>query len=192
MSPALSPVLSHTGSYVTSGEPSPESVHQMSGSGGGGGGGGNGGVNYRNGLITNPQQQQNTGGNVMVKSEGRTTPTPSQMMGQFLGALNQSTTTIMDDLNLINFEPSLDVDCNVEELIKNELSIDGNLDFNFTSHQQHLHNHHHHHHHHHLHHMQPPMENHGHPPPPVGSVVANQQGVQAYTTSVATGHSWVH
>nr|XP_033332199.1 forkhead box protein O [Megalopta genalis] len=56
-------------------------------------------------------------------------PTPSTMMGQLMGALNNS--TILDDLN-INIE-SLHggFDCNVEEVIKHELSMDGTLDFNF-------------------------------------------------------------
>lgn len=51
------------------------------------------------------------------------------MMGQLMGALNNS--TILDDLN-INIE-SLHggFDCNVEEVIKHELSMDGTLDFNF-------------------------------------------------------------
>lgn len=50
-------------------------------------------------------------------------------MGQLMGALNNS--TLLDDLN-INIE-SLHggFDCNVEEVIKHELSMDGTLDFNF-------------------------------------------------------------
>ncbi|XP_048514911.1 forkhead box protein O isoform X1 [Athalia rosae] len=57
------------------------------------------------------------------------TPTPSTMMGQLMGALNHA--TLLDDLN-INIE-SLDggFDCNVDEVIKHELSMDGTLDFNF-------------------------------------------------------------
>ncbi|XP_076633314.1 forkhead box, sub-group O [Colletes latitarsis] len=56
-------------------------------------------------------------------------PTPSTMMGQLMGALNNS--TLLDDLN-INIE-SLHggFDCTVEEVIKHELSMDGTLDFNF-------------------------------------------------------------
>lgn len=59
---------------------------------------------------------------------------PSTMMGQLMGALNNS--TILDDLN-INVE-SLQggFDCNVEELIKHELNMDGSLDFNFANQQQ--------------------------------------------------------
>ncbi|KAJ8926173.1 hypothetical protein NQ314_021481 [Rhamnusium bicolor] len=60
--------------------------------------------------------------------------TPSTMMGQLMGALNNS--TILDDLN-INVE-SLQggFECNVEELIKHELNMEGSLDFNFPSQQQ--------------------------------------------------------
>lgn len=56
--------------------------------------------------------------------------TPCTMMGQLMGALNNS--ALLDDLN-INIE-SLQggFDCNVDEVIKHELSMDGNLDFNFT------------------------------------------------------------
>lgn len=74
--------------------------------------------------------------------------TPSTMMGQLMGALNNS--TILDDLN-INIE-SLQggFDCNVDEVIKHELSMDGSLDFNFSgAHQTNLaaqqESHHHHH-----------------------------------------------
>lgn len=62
------------------------------------------------------------------------TGTPSTMMGQLMGALNNS--TILDDLN-INVE-SLQggFDCDIEELIKHELNMEGNLDFNFPNQQQ--------------------------------------------------------
>lgn len=56
--------------------------------------------------------------------------TPSTMMGQLMGALNNS--TILDDLN-INIESFQGgFDCNVDEVIKHELSMEGSLDFNFT------------------------------------------------------------
>ncbi|XP_059470753.1 forkhead box protein O [Neocloeon triangulifer] len=142
------------------------------------------------------QQQQLSGGfvratvqNVEMRetSGGRTTPTPSQMMGQLMGALNNHTNSaILDDLNL-NIEP-LDggFDCNVDEVIRHELNMDGNLEFNFSSHQHqhhpHLHQLHHLHHLQHLQHLQPQLEA---PPPP------NQQGV-VYTPAVTSGHSWVH
>ncbi|CAK9803937.1 Forkhead box protein O [Anthophora plagiata] len=72
------------------------------------------------------QQQPQTG---TTGSSPPQTPTPSTMMGQLMGALNNS--TLLDDLN-INIE-SLHggFDCNVEEVIKHELSMDGTLDFNF-------------------------------------------------------------
>ncbi|XP_053977748.1 forkhead box protein O [Hylaeus volcanicus] len=55
-------------------------------------------------------------------------PAPSTMMGQLMGALNNS--TILDDLN-INIEDHGGFACTVEEVIKHELSMDGTLDFNF-------------------------------------------------------------
>lgn len=56
------------------------------------------------------------------------------MMGQLMGALNP---TLLDDLNLnIETIPG-GFDCNVEEVIRHELSMDGNLDFNFPQQQQH-------------------------------------------------------
>uniref|UniRef100_A0A146LDF8 Forkhead box protein O n=4 Tax=Lygus hesperus TaxID=30085 RepID=A0A146LDF8_LYGHE len=55
----------------------------------------------------------------------------SVMMGQLMGALNP---TMLDDLSL-NIE-TLPLhggfDCNVDEVIKHELSLDGTLDFNFS------------------------------------------------------------
>ncbi|KAK0076267.1 hypothetical protein PV325_005671 [Microctonus aethiopoides] len=55
--------------------------------------------------------------------------TASTMMGQLMGALNN--TTLLDDLN-INIEGLQGgFDCNVDEVIKHELSMDGTLDFNF-------------------------------------------------------------
>ncbi|XP_032687552.1 forkhead box protein O isoform X2 [Odontomachus brunneus] len=55
--------------------------------------------------------------------------TPSTMMGQLMGALNHS--ALLDDLN-INIESMHGgFDCNVEEVIKHELSMGGTLDFNF-------------------------------------------------------------
>jgi len=136
--------------YVSPGEPSPEQtvVQQLSGSGFGG----------------------------RTELSGRTTPTPSQMMGQLMGALNHGGGPMLDDLNL-NIEP-LDggFDCNVDEVIRHELNMDGSLEFNFSAHQhQHLHHHLHH------HHLQPQLLE---PPQP-----PNQQG---YSPAVTSGHSWVH
>lgn len=56
---------------------------------------------------------------------------PSTMMGQLMGALNNS--AILDDLNIINIESCGGFDCNVDEVIKHELSMEGSLDFNFPS-----------------------------------------------------------
>lgn len=54
------------------------------------------------------------------------------MMGQLMGALNP--VSMLDEVN-INIE-TLPLhggfDCNVDEVIKHELSLDGTLDFNFT------------------------------------------------------------
>ncbi|KAK9875194.1 hypothetical protein WA026_005986 [Henosepilachna vigintioctopunctata] len=55
----------------------------------------------------------------------------STMMGQLMGALNQN--PLVDDLN-IDFHGGFD--CNVEELIKHELNMDGSLDFNFQNQPQ--------------------------------------------------------
>lgn len=65
------------------------------------------------------------------------THTPSTMMGQLMGALNNH--TLLDDLNLNIESLQGGFDCNVDEVIKHELSMDGSLDFNFsTAHQHHL------------------------------------------------------
>ena len=92
-----------------------------------------------------PQQQQVYVGNFPqpdLPSRGVSVRTPTTMMGQLMGAL--SNPTLMDDLNL-NIETLHGFDCNVDEVIKHELSLDGTLDFNFSQHN-HLHHHHHHHH----------------------------------------------
>lgn len=96
--------------------------------------------------------------------------TPSTMMGQLMGALNSS--TLLDDLN-INVE-SLQggFDCNVEELIKHELSMEGSLDFNFPSQQQNV---------------VPQQESHTH----TGITNSQPSAPPAYSTTVTTP-SWVH
>ncbi|CAM6031865.1 unnamed protein product, partial [Sphagnum compactum] len=64
--------------------------------------------------------------------------TPQTLMGQFMEALNGQ--THLDDLN-INLEPFQGgLDCNVDEVIKHELSVDGSLDFNFPMAHQQQHN----------------------------------------------------
>ncbi|XP_045480751.1 forkhead box protein O-like [Harmonia axyridis] len=55
----------------------------------------------------------------------------STMMGQLMGALNQNQ---LDDLSIMELHGSFD--CNVEELIKHELNMDGSLDFNFQNQPQ--------------------------------------------------------
>ncbi|XP_060526261.1 forkhead box protein O isoform X4 [Cylas formicarius] len=57
--------------------------------------------------------------------------TPSTMMGQFIGALNSN-----DDLNINVDTFQGGFDCNVEEIIRNELTMEGSLDFNFTGQHQ--------------------------------------------------------
>ena len=93
---------------------------------------------------------------------------PSTMMGQLMGALNSS--TVLDDLN-INVESFQGgFDCNVEELIKHELSMEGSLDFNFPNQQQTV-----------------------VPPPETISGISNSQpsAPPPYSTTVTTP-SWVH
>ncbi|CAH0729394.1 unnamed protein product, partial [Brenthis ino] len=51
---------------------------------------------------------------------------PTTVMGQIMGALN---TGLSEDLNIEALEHSFD--CNVDEVIRHELSMDGTLDFNF-------------------------------------------------------------
>ncbi|XP_037964391.1 forkhead box protein O isoform X2 [Plutella xylostella] len=55
---------------------------------------------------------------------------PTTVMGQIMGALN---TGLSEDLNIETLEHSFD--CNVDEVIKHELSMDGTLDFNFPQQQ---------------------------------------------------------
>ncbi|XP_069698013.1 forkhead box protein O-like [Periplaneta americana] len=110
------------------------------------------------------------------------TPTPSTMMGQLMGALNNS--TLLDDLNLNIETLHGGFDCNVDEVIKHELSMDGSLDFNFSQHH-----HHHHHHHHH------PGHQSGATAPAAQELqqgVVPQQSSASYSTTVSTGPSWVH
>ncbi|XP_075971807.1 forkhead box protein O-like isoform X2 [Anticarsia gemmatalis] len=55
---------------------------------------------------------------------------PTTVMGQLMGALN---TGLAEDLNIETLDHGFD--CNVDEVIKHELSMEGTLDFNFP--QQH-------------------------------------------------------
>lgn len=60
---------------------------------------------------------------------------PSTLMGQFIEALTyNSQQPVIDDFNIDAFPGGLV--CNVEEVIKHELSMDGSLDFNFPAQNQ--------------------------------------------------------
>ncbi|XP_046654259.1 forkhead box protein O-like isoform X3 [Daphnia pulicaria] len=72
--------------------------------------------------------------------ESESTPTPSQVMSHLMGVLNNNgvVSGLMPndlDLNLDSLQGGFE-DCNVDEVIKHELSMDGSLDFNFSQHQQ--------------------------------------------------------
>jgi len=60
----------------------------------------------------------------------RPRPMPQTMMGQLIGALQNP--AVLDDLNLNIETMHGGFDCNVDEVIKHELSMEGTLDFNFT------------------------------------------------------------
>ncbi|KAK2714973.1 hypothetical protein QYM36_009834, partial [Artemia franciscana] len=69
------------------------------------------------------------------------TPTPSQMMGQLMGALNSTGQNTMPndlDISFDNFQPVFQggIDCNIDEIVKHELNVEGSLDFNFAQGQQ--------------------------------------------------------
>lgn len=87
----------------------------------------------------NPQQQpqQHPSAKQSISPSYPQSPSPSPpatMMGQLMmGALNP---TLLDDLNLNIETLQGGFDCNVDEVIKHELSMDGSLDFNFTQQQQ--------------------------------------------------------
>ncbi|XP_053603612.1 forkhead box protein O isoform X1 [Plodia interpunctella] len=85
--------------------------------------------------IENNQTQMVTTSDAALMNGGMMVQTgamgPTTVMGQIMGALN---TGLVEDLNIESLEPGFD--CNVDEVIKHELSMDGTLDFNFT--QQHM------------------------------------------------------
>ncbi|XP_026737308.1 forkhead box protein O-like isoform X1 [Trichoplusia ni] len=84
--------------------------------------------------IENNQPQMVTTSDAALMNGGMMVQTgatgPSTVLGQIVGALN---TGLSEDLNIETLEHSFD--CNVEEVIKHELSMEGTLDFNFP--QQH-------------------------------------------------------
>lgn len=110
---------------------------------------------------------------------------PTTMMGQLMaGALN--TSTLLDDLN---FKIEGEFDCNVEEVIERELSLEGSLDFNFGQHSAHSQ------------HLQPLQQSvsgqQGAMAPQHGGAMGGGMGAtmsspQAPYTTVTSGHSWVH
>lgn len=55
--------------------------------------------------------------------------TPQTLMGQFMEALNSQTNIDDININVESFPGGLE--CNVDEVIKHELSMEGSLDFNF-------------------------------------------------------------
>ncbi|XP_026755447.1 forkhead box protein O isoform X2 [Galleria mellonella] len=55
---------------------------------------------------------------------------PTTVMGQIMGALHAG---LAEDINIESLEHGFD--CNVDEVIKHELSMDGSLDFNFSQQQ---------------------------------------------------------
>lgn len=100
---------------------------------------------------------------------------PTTVMGQIMGALN---TGLAEDLNL-NIE-TLDhgFDCNVEEVIKHELSMDGSLDFNFPQQQSS---------------MAAEAESHFvAPAPPVPTTLSGTGGPPQSTRQPYSTPSWVH
>jgi len=101
------------------------------------------------------------------------TPAPSTMMGQLMGALNNN--ALLDDLNLNIETLQGGFDCNVEEVIKHELSMDGSLDFNFSQN----------HHHAGIHQSAPGAQE-------LQQGIGPQQPAVSYSTTVSTGPSWVH
>ena len=71
---------------------------------------------------------------VRHSSSSEMTPTPSQVMSHLMGVLNNNGmgSTMMPndlDLNLDSLQGGFE-DCNVDEVIKHELNMDGSLDFN--------------------------------------------------------------
>ncbi|KAK8729532.1 hypothetical protein OTU49_008527, partial [Cherax quadricarinatus] len=77
------------------------------------------------------------------------------------------------------------LDCNVEEVIKHELQVEGNLDFSFPQahHGHHIHGHTHAHAHAHAH-----AHSHSHPDAPQ---MAAPPGMSYPCSSIAAGNQWV-
>ncbi|XP_021708375.1 forkhead box protein O isoform X2 [Aedes aegypti] len=65
----------------------------------------------------------------MVTATPQSDNSPQTLMGQFMEALNNQTNIDDLNINLESFPGGLE--CNVDEVIKHELSMEGSLDFNF-------------------------------------------------------------
>lgn len=76
---------------------------------------------------TSPPLTPNTVCSMMTSSQNYNTP--QTLMGQFMEALNNQTNIDDININLESFPGGLE--CNVDEVIKHELSMEGSLDFNF-------------------------------------------------------------
>lgn len=74
-----------------------------------------------------PPLTPNTVCSMMTSSQNDNTP--QTLMGQFMEALNNQTNIDDININLESFPGGLE--CNVDEVIKHELSMEGSLDFNF-------------------------------------------------------------
>ncbi|CAD7090410.1 unnamed protein product [Hermetia illucens] len=79
------------------------------------------------GTTVNPRPPSNSPPLTPTINNNREESAPSTLMGQFIEALNNQQTQI-EEFNLDTFQGGLE--CNVEELIQQELSIDGLLDIN--------------------------------------------------------------
>ncbi|XP_066246482.1 forkhead box protein O isoform X4 [Euwallacea similis] len=90
--------------------------------------------------------------------------TPSTMMGQYIGALNVS-----EDLNIHVDSLPGGFDCNVEDIIQQELNAEGCLDFNFGGQQQAM--------------VQQTAD---------GTIAGAQAPPPAYSQVAVTSPSWVH
>ena len=147
---SYAPLLSRfpSGNLIGSGAPSTSSSSASTGSNGGGSGNNsNNGTPEGSGLLraalahgvvsNSSSPSHNTSPSSLVVASAVTTP--SQMMSQLMGVLNNNEPMPNDlELNLDSLQGGFD--CNVDEVIKHELSMDGSLDFNFS--QQQLHHHH--------------------------------------------------
>ncbi|KAI5633703.1 transactivation domain of FOXO protein family domain-containing protein [Phthorimaea operculella] len=112
-------------------------------------------------------------GGMMV--QGPSMGLPTTVMGQIMGALN---TGLSEDLNIETLDHAFD--CNVDEVIKHELSMDGSLDFNFPQQQSALT-------------AAEVQSQFATPAPPAPTTLSNQAaGGGAPRTTYSVTPSWVH